>query len=160
MMFIRALIAFIMLPGIFSLIIPHFIAYFDPWKYDNQFISGLIIISIGLSIIFICVTSFYKTGKGTLAPWDPPKKIVVKGLYRFMRNPMYLGVVVLVIGWCVFYGSPILLLYTISLAIGFHIRVVRFEEPWLKKEFGDQWEKYHKNVHRWLPRITPWSDDF
>ena len=72
----------------------------------------------------------------------PPKKIVTKGLYRFIRNPMYIGVLLLIIGWSIFFGSPLIFLYTIILGIGFHIRVVRFEEPWLKKEFGRQWEIY------------------
>jgi len=106
-----------------------------------------------------CVRDFYLSGKGTLAPWDPPKNLVIIGLYRHARNPMYIGVLMLVSGWSAVLSSPLLLLYTIALAIGFHIRVIIHEEPWLRSTFGDEWIIYSKNVNRWLPRLKPWENN-
>ena len=157
-MFIRALISFIALPGIFAVIAPPLIAYFDPWNRAH-WIPGVFVMIIGAVVLLWCVCDFYTLGKGTLAPWDPPKKLVVLGLYRFVRNPMYIGVLLLVLGWSLYFGSPLLLLYVAILAIGFHIRVVRNEEPRLKAQFGSQWELYQQEVSRWLPRTSPWKDD-
>lgn len=112
---------------------------------------------LGFIILFRCIRDFYVSGKGTLAPWDPPKKLVVVGLYRHMRNPMYVGVLALVVGWSMLLTSPVLILYTLILAISFHIRVVTHEEPWLESRFGSEWQKYCTEVSRWLPRLRPWN---
>jgi protein-S-isoprenylcysteine O-methyltransferase Ste14 len=156
-MYIRALIAFIALPGVAALIVPPLIAYFDPWK-GYHWAAGIPVMCLGAFILLWCVRDFFVSGKGTLAPWDPPRNLVVVGLYRFVRNPMYVGVLLLLFGWCLYFRSPVLFLYTAILAIGFHIRVIRNEEPWLKEQFGSQWEVYRHEVSRWLPRITPWKN--
>jgi protein-S-isoprenylcysteine O-methyltransferase Ste14 len=155
-MFIRALISFIALPSIIAIIVPPLIAYFDPWNRVHWNI-GIFSMIIGAGILLWCVRDFYTIGKGTLAPWNPPKKLVVIGLYRFVRNPMYVGVLLLILGWSLFFCSPLLFLYVSIVAIGFHRRVVRNEEPWLKTQFGNDWELYQQEVSRWLPRITPWK---
>jgi protein-S-isoprenylcysteine O-methyltransferase Ste14 len=103
------------------------------------------------------VRDFYVSGKGTLAPWDPPKNLVVVGLYCHVRNPMYVGVLTLVAGWAVVFESPLLVLYALILAIGFHIRVLKYEEPWLASQFGNDWREYSKAVRRWIPRFRPWQ---
>ena len=77
--------------------------------------------------------------------------MVSTGVYRCSRNPMYVGVLLLVMGWSVYLSSPVLSVYTVFLAIGFHIRVVTYEEPRLELEFGEEWEKYKSAVSRWLP---------
>ena len=154
-MIIRALTAFIALPGIVALLMPPLIARFDPWKLGS-WAPGILIMGLGLVVLLWCVRDFYISGKGTLAPWDPPKHLVVIGLYRFVRNPMYLGVLLLVLGWGIYLCSPALLLYLACLCVGFHVHVVRKEEPWLRAQFGKQWELYRQHVSRWLPRITPW----
>jgi protein-S-isoprenylcysteine O-methyltransferase Ste14 len=154
---IRALIAFIALPGIATVIVPLLIAYFDPWN-RAPWLPGVLVMFMGAVVLLWCVRDFYVLGKGTLAPWNPPKKLVVLGLYRFVRNPMYIGVLLLVLGWSLYFCSPLLLLYVTVLAIGFHIRVVRNEEPRLKAQFGSQWDLYQQEVSRWLPRIVPWKD--
>ena len=156
-MFVRALIAFIVLPGIGAFIAPLIIAYIDPWIGNLQ-APGIMVMCLGAISLLWCVRDFYLLGKGTLAPWDPTKKLVVVGLYRFMRNPMYISVLIVVFGWSLYFLSPILLLYDVALAIGFHIRIVRNEEPLLKQQFGEQWEIYAQEVPRWLPRRTPWKD--
>lgn len=156
-MYTRALIAFAALPGIGAFIAPLAIAYLDPWIGNLQ-MPGAMAMCLGTFVLLWCVRDFFVSGKGTLAPWDPPKKLVVVGLYRFMRNPMYVGVLLLVLGWSLYFMSPILILYMAVLAFGFHIRVVRNEEPWLKEQFGKQWELYQQEVPRWLPRRTPWKE--
>jgi len=156
-MFIRALLSFIALPGTVAVLAPPLIAALDPWK-GTRWMPGVLVMIVGTVILLWCVYDFYGSGKGTLAPWDPPKKLVVLGLYRFVRNPMYVGVLVLVLGWGLLLCSPLLLLYATFLSVVFHIRVVRYEEPWLKSQFGDQWELYQQVVSRWLPRTLPWNN--
>jgi protein-S-isoprenylcysteine O-methyltransferase Ste14 len=109
--------------------------------------------AVGLVLLLWCVRDFYVRGKGTLAPWDPPRNLVVVGLYRYVRNPMYVGVLTLVAGWAVRYASPIVAIHTVALAIGFHLRVVLNEEPWLRAQFGEDWERYRATVNRWIPHI-------
>ncbi len=155
-MFLRALLAFLILPGLAAIIFPPFLAAFDPWS-RGVFLPGLVLMSFGGFLLMSCVRDFYVSGKGTLAPWDPPKKLVVVGLYRYLRNPMYVSVVTLVAGWSLLYSSPLLLIYALILAIGFHIRVLKYEEPWLASQFGNDWLKYSAAVRRWIPGIRPWQ---
>jgi protein-S-isoprenylcysteine O-methyltransferase Ste14 len=158
MMFTRALLAFFILPGIAAGIVPPVIAYVDPWRVA-VWVPGLAVMVAGASVLLWCVRDFYVSGKGTLAPWDPPRKIVTVGLYRFVRNPMYIGVLLLVLGWSLYLSSVVLSAYMLALAIGFHVRVVRFEEPWMAAKFGEEWETYRASVSRWLPRLTSWKND-
>jgi protein-S-isoprenylcysteine O-methyltransferase Ste14 len=112
---------------------------------------------IGFLLLLWCVRDFYVSGKGTLAPWDPPKRLVVVGLYRFVRNPMYVAVLTVVAGWSLAFGSRWLGLYLGILAVAFHLRVLFYEEPWLSRQFGADWVAYSKAVPRWLPR--PWRKE-
>jgi protein-S-isoprenylcysteine O-methyltransferase Ste14 len=155
-MLLRALLAFLALPGLAAVLFPPIIAWFDPWR-GQAWMPGLSIMLAGAAVLLLCVRDFYVSGKGTLAPWDPPKHLVVVGLYRLVRNPMYVGVVLLVLGWSVCLSSPVLVVYTVALAAGFHIRVIRNEEPWLGSEFGEEWSEYSAAVSRWLPRVSPWK---
>ena len=95
---------------------------------------------------------FLVSGRGTLAPWDPPKRLVVVGLYRFVRNPMYLSIMILLLGWSLFAGSWWLAAYAAVLAVSFHLRVVLYEEPRLEHNFGAEWTRYRTAVPRWIPR--------
>jgi protein-S-isoprenylcysteine O-methyltransferase Ste14 len=113
-------------------------------------------LACGIGGLLWCVRDFYVAGKGTLAPWDPPQKLVVVGLYRFTRNPMYWSVLFVLVGWSVWFGSPVLAAYTVLAAVAFHLRVVLYEEPWLAKKHGAIWTEFAANVPRWLPRLRPW----
>lgn len=155
-MFLRALRAFLVLPGLAAFIVPPVLALIDPWR-TGVFFLGAFIMLLGLVLLLWCVRDFYVSGKGTLAPWDPPKKLVVVGLYRHMRNPMYVGVLALVVGWSVLLTSPLLMLYALLLAVGFHIRVLTHEEPWLESRFGSEWLQYRSEVSRWIPGLKPWN---
>ena len=101
-------------------------------------------------LLFWCVRDFYVAGKGTLAPWAPPKRLVTQGLYRFSRNPMYLSVLLILAGWALMFSSRTLWVYAVVIAIAFHLRVVLGEEPWLAQTHGEEWTAYRSKVSRWF----------
>jgi protein-S-isoprenylcysteine O-methyltransferase Ste14 len=156
MLLLRALLAFLALPVFFCLVLPPILAYFDP-RSGYGWLIGLVLVGCGLAIILRCTRDFYVAGKGTVAPWDPPRQLVVVGLYRFTRNPIYIGDLMLVGGWALVTGSPCVGWYLVILAIGFHLRVIFYEERWAARNFPSEWAAYSANVPRWLPRLTPWS---
>lgn len=119
--------------------------------YGAWLTFSLPVLGVGVSALLWCVRDFYVSGRGTLAPWDPPKRLVVVGLYRFVRNPMYVAVLMILVGWSLLYRSWLLLAYAIVVATVFHLRVVLYEEPWLKRQFGTEWDHYAARVPRWLP---------
>ncbi len=107
---------------------------------------------IGLSIYLWCVWDFATFGRGTPAPIDAPKRLVVRGLYRYVRNPMYVGVLLVILAWVLHFGSLGLLLYGAAVATVFHCFVVFYEEPTLRRSFGDEYARYCAGVGRWWPR--------
>jgi protein-S-isoprenylcysteine O-methyltransferase Ste14 len=151
-MFFRALLAFLALPAVVGGLLSWLLLGMDGWRVRGS-IFGLPILLFGVGILLWCVRDFYVTGKGTLAPWDPPKKLVIVGLYQFMRNPMYVGVLEWVAGWSLIIGSPSLAAYAGVLAIGFHLRVIFYEEPMLARKFGPEWTEYCAAVNRLLPKL-------
>ncbi|RMG53065.1 MAG: isoprenylcysteine carboxylmethyltransferase family protein [Acidobacteria bacterium] len=152
----RAILAVLALPGIVAGLIPYVLMNLDPWRRGGVE-AGLIILSAGVIGFLWCVRDFYVAGKGTLAPWAPPERLVVKGLYRFTRNPMYVSVLMIVAGWGLAAGSLLLAVYIVGLCMAFHLRVVRYEEPRLARQFGFQWKVYAAHVPRWMPRWKPWK---
>ncbi len=107
---------------------------------------------VGGAIYVWCVWDFATFGRGTPAPIDAPRRLVVRGLYRWTRNPMYLGVLTVLLGWALAYGTPTLLLYTLLLATGFQLFILLYEEPHLRKTFGREYEDYCGRVNRWWPK--------
>jgi protein-S-isoprenylcysteine O-methyltransferase Ste14 len=152
-MFVKAFLAFLTLPGLLGTVIPVTLGIVDPWRSTGNFV-GAIVVALGSIVLIWCVRDFYISGKGTLAPWAPPKNLVIVGLYKYVRNPMYIGVLLIVIGIALFAGSPIVLGYFVLLTFGFHLRVIWREETWLATHFGVEWIKYKESVPRWLPCIT------
>jgi protein-S-isoprenylcysteine O-methyltransferase Ste14 len=147
----RAVIAFLALPGIVAFIVPLWIA--------TSGTSGpalnpvcLPVLVVGISLLLWCVRDFYVAGRGTLAPWSPPKHLVIVGLYRFSRNPMYIAVILILSGWAIGFSSSGLALYAVAVVILFHLRVIFHEEPWLEREFGEGWVRYRADVPRWIGR--------
>jgi protein-S-isoprenylcysteine O-methyltransferase Ste14 len=151
----RALLAFLALPGLIALLVPPVLAMLDPWR-AGTWPAGLLVLAAGAIVLIMCVRDFLVLGGGTLAPWDPPRRLVVVGLYRYNRNPMYVGVLLIVFGWSLLLRSPLLLVYGLVLVLAFHLRVLWSEEPWLARQFGERWDAYAAAVPRWLPRLTPW----
>jgi protein-S-isoprenylcysteine O-methyltransferase Ste14 len=99
------------------------------------------------------VWDFAVFGRGTPAPLNAPKKLVVRGLYRYTRNPIYVGVLTVLLGWAVMFRGMGLLIYAVCVAICFHLFVVLYEERHLQKEFGGEYADYRSRVSRWLPRL-------
>ena len=154
MLFVRALAAFLVLPGVVAGLVPWLIVSSDGRSRAGWLVPGMAVLGLGLCVLLWCVRDFYVAGKGTLAPWDPPKRLVRVGLYRLVRNPMYLGVLMIVSGWALLSGSAALVAYVVVLAVAFHARVTVFEEPWLARSFPDEWRAYAASVSRWMPRMS------
>jgi protein-S-isoprenylcysteine O-methyltransferase Ste14 len=114
-------------------------------------IAGMIIGGAGVLIALWCLVAFVRIGKGTPAPFDPPRRLVIRGPYRFVRNPMYIGGALAFSGVALFYESIALLIYGCILLMGSHLFVVFYEEPALRGMFGQEYEAYCRRVRRWLP---------
>jgi protein-S-isoprenylcysteine O-methyltransferase Ste14 len=114
-------------------------------------IGGLIVGSVGACIALCCVLVFAVIGKGTPAPFDPPRRLVIRGPYRFVRNPMYLGAAVALAGAALFYTSAALLAFVALFLVVTHLFVILYEEPTLHGSFGLEYAEYCHSVHRWLP---------
>jgi protein-S-isoprenylcysteine O-methyltransferase Ste14 len=145
----RALAAFIALPGMVAFVVPVWIGTSARHPLGHP-AYGAPMLCLGTVLLLWCVREFYRAGRGTLAPWDPPTHLVTSGPYRFSRNPMYLGVEVILVGWCTLWGSRTLLLYTLLVMIAVYLRVRLAEEPWARRRFGAEWEAYEAKVPRWI----------
>ena len=148
-MFRRALLAFLALPGVVAIAVP--VVWLIASSH-TQLVQplGLVLLVAGFIGLIWCVRDFYVAGKGTLAPWAPPVRVVVVGLYRYTRNPMYVAVTLILLGWAASFASMGLLIYGIAVAIAFHLRVVLGEEPWLARTHGEEWDRYARRVPRWF----------
>src|SRR5579871_6552321 len=153
MLLLRALLSFLVLPVVVACIVPLALLPEDRWRVQGTF-AGWPVLGFGLLVLLICVRDFYVFGKGTLAPWDPPKRLVTGGPYKFVRNPMYVGVVCIVAGWGMITGSYLLAGYAVFLVLGFHMRVLLYEEPKLAQQFPADWQRYSSRVNRWLPTLS------
>jgi protein-S-isoprenylcysteine O-methyltransferase Ste14 len=148
-MLIRAIAAFAVLPGIVAFALPIWFGISSGIAVRYVMLAALPL-CVGIFLLLWCVREFYVSGRGTLAPWDPPQHLVTTGPYRVSRNPMYIGVVTILVGWCVLWDSRALLIYTALFLCGFHLRVLLFEEPWAAQKFGAQWLAYRERVPRWV----------
>lgn len=145
----RAVVAFLVLPGVVALLVPWLLL--DQRPSDQSFdLLGLVPLALGTTLLLWCVGAFYLQGRGTLAPWDPPRHLVVTGVYRRSRNPMYVAVALVLWGWALGFHSRSLTIYALVVMIGFHLRVVFGEEPWLARQHGERWVEYKAQVPRWF----------
>jgi protein-S-isoprenylcysteine O-methyltransferase Ste14 len=115
-----------------------------------QFVA-LLPLTVGAAIYLRCLWEFATRGRGIPAPIDHPKQLVVTGLYRYVRNPMYLGVLLFLLGESLFLEYQAFLLYTIAWLLFIHLNVLLYEEPTLRRKFGSSYERYTSAVHRWVP---------
>jgi len=116
-------------------------------------VLGLAMVAAGATLLGACVWEFARSGRGTLSPVDPPRELVVRGLYRHVRNPMYLSVTLLVLGEVLLTGSRDLLVYVATVFVAFNLFVLGYEEPNLRRRFGPAYDAYTREVGRWLPRL-------
>ena len=111
-------------------------------------VAGMIMVTIGTAIALWCVLTFVFIGKGTPAPFDPPRKLVIRGPYRFVRNPMYIGAGMTLAGAALFYQSLSIFIYTGVFFLITHLFVVWYEEPTLRRTFGDEWSEWDERHRR------------
>jgi len=165
--FIRHLIAIMILPVSAAVLVPIWIArqniieYSLPTNPQGVLFQaiGIIIFIVGLVLFSASLYHFATQGRGTLAPWDPPSKLVVRGPYRFVRNPMISGVLFVLLGEALLLESlPHVVWSAIFLAINL-IYIPLLEEPQLELRFGEPYRRYRKGVPRFLPRLRPWEPE-
>jgi len=146
-MLVRAIAAFLICPGTVAFLVPLLIV----WPPERSLRpAGWMLLAIGSVLLLWCVRDFYVVGRGTLAPWAPPKRLLRVGLYRLSRNPMYMAVVIVLGGWAIGFQSSVLWLYAAVVGAAFHLRVVLAEEPWLARTHGAEWARYKARVRRWV----------
>ena len=151
---LRSILFFILAPGMVAGVIPLALLR-TGLQTQTGFLSYLAfpLWLIGIAMLIWCFWDFLVKGRGTPAPIDPPKELVVSGLYNYVRNPMYVGVLLVIIGHFLWFGSWNLLIYAGVVFIAFHSFVTFYEEPNLKQRFGAAYEDYLTKVPRWIPRI-------
>lgn len=143
----------ILVPGAVTLYLPYSLLSSSDGSLQAASLAlavpASICILIGIAIYLRCAWDFAIEGLGTPAPIDPPKKLVVTGLYRWFRNPMYQGILLILLGECLLFIDPGLAIYTAAFALVFHLFVVFYEEPILRNRFGASYIDYCRQVPRW-----------
>lgn len=166
MMIVRHLVAILLLPFTVTIVIPVVIVSSSGitsggWSLPSPLnlvptIAGVLVIALGLVLIYQTVRMFMTIGQGTIAPWDATRKLIVQGVYRYVRNPMISGVIAILLGESLVLGSvPLLLWFAFAVVVN-AIYIPFVEEPGLEDRFGDEYRLYKANVPRWLPRLKPW----
>ena len=148
---VKNLLFTLIIPGTVAVYVPLWMARDWPVATGVAGMVALALLILGGSIYVWCVWDFATFGRGTPAPVDAPKRLVVRGLYRYTRNPMYLGVLTVLLGWTVLFQQGQLGIYSFVVGCGFHLFVVVYEEPHLRSIFGKEYEEYCTRVGRWLP---------
>ncbi len=155
MLWLRTVVFTILVPGTEFVLVPLVVVHLDlgprtelgPVRY-----LGLVPLLVGLVMILRCFADFVHRGRGTPAIYDPPRELVVAGLYRYVRNPQYVGVVLVLVGEALLTEMFVLFGYAALMAIGYHLFVRYYEEPTLRRLFGEPYARYREDVPRWLPR--------
>jgi protein-S-isoprenylcysteine O-methyltransferase Ste14 len=151
LLFVKNLLFTVIVPGTAAVFVPLYVfSHPNPDVSVRSAVAGLLLL-LGASIYAWCLWDFAVTGRGTPAPIDPPKVVVVRGLYQYTRNPMYVGVLSVIAGWTLLFGALNLAIYGVCVAASFHLFVLLYEEPHLRRVFGASYERYCSEVYRWLP---------
>jgi protein-S-isoprenylcysteine O-methyltransferase Ste14 len=154
-LFLRNLFFTLLQPGVVAGLIPYLIvrntfrSLFSA-SFQAQQYSGIVIWMLGILIMTHCIIRFATDGQGTLSPADPTKRLVISGLYNYSRNPMYVGVMLILIGEAVFCQSAHLWIYSGIIFIAFYLFTVFWEEPRLRNDFGEEYVAYCRKVGRWV----------
>lgn len=163
---LRHLLAIMLLPFMVAVVLPAWLlracaALDSRWPAGSPLAwvalpTGVVCMLAGLALLGWCVGLFARVGQGTLAPWNPTRRLVVVGPYRYTRNPMISGVALLLLGQALCWGSWVLGLWAGLFVLINHTFFVLAEEPGLERRFGAPYREYKANVPRWLPRRRPW----
>lgn len=155
MVLLKTIIFTFLVPGTVTILVPYWLLSSrsapPPMQLGVFRYFGALPILIGTAIYFWCAWDFTFAGRGTPAPIDPPKELVVRGLYRCVRNPMYVGILSILLGEVLLFASWRLFEYTAVVFIFFFLFVVLYEEPMLGRKFGESYRRYCKSVPRWIP---------
>ena len=147
-----------------TVLMPGMIAGYIPWRFFGlretkvdgsdplQWIA-LASIGLGAALLTACIVEFAQRGRGTLSPVDPPRQLVVRGLYRYVRNPMYLAVTMILLGEALLLGSSDLVIYWAAFFLAANLFIIGYEEPYLRRHFGASYADYTRRVRRWIPRF-------
>jgi protein-S-isoprenylcysteine O-methyltransferase Ste14 len=155
MLWLRTALFTLLVPGTvlglvpFALIATNWGRRFNP---GAAHLIGFMLLIAGVSIIVWCFIDFVLLGRGTPAPYDPPRRLVVAGLYKWTRNPQYVGVILVALSEAFLSGRMLLFGYAVFLAVGYHLFVRFYEEPTLRRMFGEDYIQHCAVVSRWLPR--------
>ena len=155
---------------IFTILVPGTVLGIIPWlllRWSGEavmpalsiWLIGLLPLLIGVVLYFWCAGAFTFIGKGTPAPIDAPIFLVREGPYQWVRNPMYIAVLAVVIGEAILFHALVLVGFALLAWVMVHLFVVFYEEPTLRKAFGAEYDTFRTNVPRWIPRLTPWRND-
>jgi protein-S-isoprenylcysteine O-methyltransferase Ste14 len=166
---LRHLLAILLLPGVVTVVVPLWIvrstgAWRVGWGLPAPVsllpsILGCLLIGFGLLLMYRTISLFAGFGEGTLAPWDPPRRLVVRGVYRRVRNPMLSGVFFVLLGEATLLGStPLFVWFLVVFAVN-AVYIPLVEEPDLSQRFGEEYQVYKRNVPRWVPRPSPWTQE-
>ena len=155
------------LKQIISFILPIIVLIFVPLDIEPDktvksipaLTGGSLLMCLGLYIMILTISSFIKIGKGTLAPWSPTKKLVITGMYAYVRNPMILGVIMILTGESIAISSLHIFHWDLLFFVINNVYFGFYEEPGLVHRFGDEYREYKKNVHRWVPRLKPYKPE-
>jgi len=151
---LRAVAFLLLVPGAIAGWLPWYVAgapALVPQRETMQSWVGLVVVTCGAAVVLRCTRDFVRRGRGTPAPYDPPVALVTSGLYRLSRNPMYVGVLMMIVGQAFWYHSGSVFIYAVVVGIAFHARVRLYEEPRLARSFGPAYADYCARVPRWLP---------
>jgi len=143
------------IPGTVTVLVPYKLLTRNstvmPSSWGPPQILALVLLSMGIGIFTRCIWDFIHTGRGTPSPFEPPRSLVIQGFYRNVRNPLYLGLLAVLLGESAFFESWSLIRYAAGYFITVHLFVVFYEEPHLGHLFGKQYDNYRKSVRRWIP---------
>lgn len=162
---IRHLLAVLLLPFMVVVMVPRWLlrsyGAADGWGGTAALdgvsrAGGAVVFAVGFALFAWCVLLFARVGRGTLAPWDPTRRLVAVGPYRHVRNPMISGVLLMLTGEALLWRSGVLALWAGAFLLINHAYFLLSEEPGLERRFGESYRVYRAHVPRWLPRPTPW----
>jgi protein-S-isoprenylcysteine O-methyltransferase Ste14 len=157
-MALRHLLSILLLPVTVTGVIPALLlARRPPDPSPASVLAGAALAACGLTLVVVTIRHFATTGRGTLAPWDPPRRLVVQGIYRHVRNPMITGVILILLGEVIAVRSRAIAQWALLFAAINATYIPLLEEPMLENRFGEDYREYCRHVPRWIPRVTPWN---
>jgi protein-S-isoprenylcysteine O-methyltransferase Ste14 len=147
----------LILPVTVLIVVPRMIEPHGVLASGVQLLLGSVLVLAGLFLMAKTIASFAVIGRGTLAPWSPTQHLVVQGMYAYVRNPMILGVIIVLLGEAASFSSRAILAWAVTVYFVNTVYFVLSEEPGLEKRFGEEYVEYKQHVPRWLPRLRPWK---